>query len=143
MWSGPSYGPNARPHGMNIDGGNVININGEIGRTGSEYIPCSSCHTLHNSELPHGPPGALKWWLPDPVMQWFDKSSGEICAQIKDKSRNGKRDIGDLVEHIRTDPRVQWGWAPGPGREPPPYSALEVAEFLRRWDAAGAPCPTN
>src|SRR5262245_23087442 len=50
IWSGPSYGPKARPHGMNINAGES--------RVGAEYIACSSCHTKHNSQLAHGPPGA-------------------------------------------------------------------------------------
>jgi hypothetical protein len=135
MWSGSSYGAKPRPHGMNIDAGES--------RIGAEYIPCSSCHSSRNSQTPHGPPGARTWLLPPVSMRWFGQSSFEICSQIKDPNRNGNRSVDKLVEHIKTEPLVQWGWAPGPDREPAPYSAAEVAEFLKQWKAAGAPCPTE
>src|SRR6516164_6294699 len=67
MWSGSSYGPKAHPHGMNVNAG--------VSRIGNEYIVCSTCHASHNSQVPHGPPGALRWLLPPPTMQWFGKSS--------------------------------------------------------------------
>jgi hypothetical protein len=76
-------------------------------------------------------------------MQWFDKSSAEICAQIKDEARNGKRTIAEVAKHIEDEPLVHWGWAPGPGREPAPYSVAELVELLKQWDAAGAPCPAK
>jgi hypothetical protein len=136
IWSGPSYGAKARPHGMNINGG--------ASRNGAGHILCSSCHTQHNAQVPHGPPGAPVWLLPPVEMQWFRKSSAEICAQIKDPKRNGGReDIAAIVKHIEEEPLVQWGWDPGPGREIPPYSKTELIEFLKEWDKAGAPCPTK
>ena len=135
IWSGSSYGPDARPHGMNIHGG--------ASRIGAEYIACSTCHTQHNSELPHGPPGAPVWLLPAVEMQWFGKASAEICAQVKDPARNGNRTVAKVAEHIERDELVHWGWAPGPGREPAPYSVAQLVEFLKQWDAAGAPCPTK
>jgi hypothetical protein len=135
IWSGAGYGPKPRPHGMNITGG--------ASRKGSETLPCGSCHTHHNSQLPHGPPGAHVWLLPPVEMQWFGKSSAEICAQIKDPARNGDRTIAKVVEHIEHDALVHWGWAPGPGREPAPHSIAQLVEYLKQWDAAGAPCPTK
>ena len=135
IWSGPSYGPKTRPHGMNINGG--------ASRIGAEHIACSSCHTHRNSQLPHGPPGAAVWLLPPVSMQWLGKSSAEICAQIKDPARNGDRTIAKIADHIEHDALVHWGWAPGPGREPAPFSAAQVVEFLKQWDAAGAPCPAE
>jgi hypothetical protein len=135
IWSGPSYGPEPRPHGMNISGG--------TSRVGAEFIACGSCHTEHNSPLPHGPPGAPGWSLPPVEMQWFGKSSADICSQIKDRRRNGGRTIADVAKHIDHDGLVGWGWAPGPQREPAPYSRAELVEFVTRWNAAGAPCPTK
>jgi hypothetical protein len=134
IWSGQSYGPKARPHGMNIAGGES--------RIGATTVPCSTCHMLSNSQLPHGPPGADGWRLPPVEMQWFGKSSAEICAQIKN-SRNPDFDtIAKVAAHIGT-PLVKWGWMPGPGREPAPYSAEQLAGFLTDWEKAGAPCPTQ
>ena len=135
IWSGSSYGAKPRPHGMNINAG--------VSRIGAEYMPCSSCHTLQNAQLPHGPPGAQEWSLAPVTMQWFGKSSADICSQIKDPARNGNRTIAKIVEHIEHEPLVHWGWAPGPGREPAPYSVAQLVEFLKQWDAAGAPCPTK
>jgi hypothetical protein len=135
IWSGSSYGPKARPHGMNISGG--------ASRKGTEHVACSSCHAQQNSPMPHGPPGAQVWHLPPISMQWFGKSSAEICAQIKDRARNGDRTLAEVAEHIEHDRLVHWGWAPGPGREPAPYSVAELIELVKQWDAAGAPCPTN
>jgi hypothetical protein len=77
IWSGSSYGPKARPHGMNINAG--------TSRSGIESIACNACHSEHNVSLPHGPPGAHGWRLAPVTMQWFGKSSAEICAQIKDR----------------------------------------------------------
>jgi len=133
IWSGSTYGPKARPHGMNINAG--------ASRTGAEHIACGTCHTPHNAQVPHGPPGAHRWLLPPASMQWFGKSSAEICAQIKDPARKGERTVAQLADHIRHEELVHWAWAPGPGREPPPYSAAQLAEFVQQWEAAGAPCP--
>jgi hypothetical protein len=120
-----------------------MNINAGVSRIGAEYMPCSSCHALQNAQLPHGPPGAQEWLLAPVTMQWFGKSSAEICSQIKDPARNGNRTIAKIVEHIEHEPLVHWGWAPGPGRESAPYSVAQLVEFLKQWDAAGAPCPTK
>jgi hypothetical protein len=133
IWSERSSGARPRPHGMNINAGDS--------RVGAEYILCSACHESHNSQLPHGPPGAPGWSLAPVEMQWFGKSSAEICAQIKDTTKNGGRSIEGIIKHIEDEPLVHWGWAPGPGREPAPYSAAQVVEFLNQWNAAGAPCP--
>lgn len=131
IWPGSSYGAKPRPHGMNITGG--------ASRKGVETVPCSSCHTHHNSALPHGPPGAHVWELPPVEMQWFDKSSAEICAQVKDPARNGNRTVAKVAEHIEHDALVHWGWSPGPGREPAPHSIVQLVQYLKQWDAAGAP----
>jgi hypothetical protein len=121
-----------------------MNINGGTSRLGAEHIACNSCHTQHNSQVPHGPPGAHVWLLPPVEMQWFGISSAEICAQIKDPARNGGRTVvAKIAEHIETDGLVHWGWAPGPGREPAPYSMSQLVAYLKQWDAAGAPCPTK
>jgi len=135
MWSGASYGSKARPHGMNINAGQS--------RIGTEYIACSTCHSPHNSAVPHGAPGAEVWLLAPVDMQWFGISSADICAQIKDPSRNGGRTLAAVAEHVERDRLVHWGWAPGPGREPAPYSATQLVEFIKQWDAAGAPCPNK
>ena len=135
-WSGPSYGLSDgawRYHGMNVHAG--------ASRIGIETIPCMTCHTAENSDIPHGPPGSEVWMAAPVEMAWWDKSSREICEQIKDPARNGGRSLEEVAQHVAHDPLVLWGWDPGPGREPAPYSADEVAGFIRAWAAAGAPCP--
>lgn len=135
VWSGPSYGGEARLHGMNINAG--------PSRIGAETLPCSTCHMKQNAQVPHGPPGADVWALPPVEMQWADKSSAQICAQIKDPNRNGGRTLAEVADHVDHDELVHWGWSPGPGREPAPYSFTELVTFIKQWDALGAPCPAG
>ena len=134
-WSGPSYGKKVRPHGMNIDAGES--------RIGTDHLQCSTCHSKQNSAKRHGPPGAEGWALAPVEMQWFGKTSKEICEQVKDKERNGDRTLLEVVDHIDHDPLVAWGWQPGPGREPAPYSKKEVMKIMQNWIATGALCPTS
>lgn len=135
MWSDAEYGAVARPHGMNINAGKS--------RDGAEYLACTTCHTQHNSDTPHGPPGSAIWKLPAVERQWFGKSSAEICDQIKDPVRSGKPSIEAVAKHIREDELVGWGWEPGPGRTPAPYSVNELADFVEQWNSNGAPCPVK
>ena len=134
IWSGPHYGPKPRPHGMNVKGGSS--------RIGAENgLLCTTCHAAQNAAVLHGPPGAPVWLLAPVSMQWWGKSSAEICAQVKDPARNGGRTLQALAEHVAKDDLVAWGWKPGPGRQPAPYSAAETATFIKTWAAQGAPCP--
>lgn len=134
-WSGPSYGEGWQYHAMNINGGQS--------RVGAETIPCSTCHMEENSDVLHGPPGAHVWALAPVEMEWFQKSSRDICLQIKDPARNGGRTMAAVMDHIRDDELVHWGWDPGPGREPAPYSAEQTVAAFELWTAAGAPCPAE
>ncbi len=137
-WSGPSYGLAKGEwayHGMNVNGGQS--------RIGLETLPCTTCHTAENSDIPHGPPGSPVWMLPPVEMTWWGKSSQEICDQIKDPARNGGRTLEDVADHIVHDQLVLWGWDPGPGRELAPYSPEEVSAFILDWASAGAPCPAE
>jgi hypothetical protein len=137
MWSGA-------PHGMYISAGESHDVTGD--RDGTDFIPCGACHGKRNSPLPHGPPGALgppKWGLPPSSMQWSGKSSVEICEQIKDPNFNGsRRSVSELTDHLESG-LVRWGWTPGAGRKPAPYSVAELVAFLREWDAADRPCPAK
>lgn len=141
MWSGPSYGT-TRKHGMNIDAGES--------RSGAEYVPCAACHVQRSQENParngpHEPPQvALAWQLAPVEFQWFDKTSAEVCAQMADPERTGGRDWVALAEHLAEDAHhggfVQWGWDPGGGREPAPYSLQQHIDDVLAWGAAGTPC---
>lgn len=133
MWSGPSYGE-TRVHGMYV-GGDADLLMGNPG------MFCMTCHMPENSTKLHGPPGAEVWHLPPKEMVWHAKASHEICVQVKDPVRNGGRSLAEIEHHVAEDALVAWGWAPGPGRQPAPYSAKETAQFVAAWAAAGAPCP--
>jgi hypothetical protein len=139
-WSGPEF-PAARVHGFNVQRG----VDGSgIGNPG---LRCTTCHFKTNSSVVHGPPGVvdkkgvLKWQLAPAEMAWFDKSSAEICAQVKDLKRNGNRSLARMATHVLDDELVGWGWDPGPGRQPAPGSARETYDTILNWASAGAQCP--
>lgn len=135
MWSGPSYGK-ARPHGMNIDAGES--------RVGAEYVPCQTCHAFSetggNMGAHAAPQVADAWHLAPVEMQWYGKSSVEICQQLRDPEGNGGQDYIELAEHLGHGPLVSWGWDPGGGREPAPYSLQAHIDDMLAWGAAGFPC---
>ena len=134
MWSGPSYGAEPRQHGMNIRAGES--------RIGAETLPCSTCHGAKNGEVPHSPPGNASGWMLAPVeAHWFGQSSRTICEQLRDPARNGGRTLNEVAQHLGHDLILRWAWAPGPGREPAPYSLQEHVDDLLIWGVAGAPCP--
>lgn len=135
MWSGAHYGE-TRAHGMYVGGDPDLLL-------GNPGLMCTTCHMPENAPALHGPPGAEVWHLPPAEMAWWEKSSAEICGQVKDPARNGGRTLADIESHVRDDRLVAWGWAPGPGRAPAPYSAAETASFIAAWAANGAPCPAD
>jgi len=132
-WSGKSYGK-PQVHGMNVHATAT-----RMGIPGQQM--CSTCHAKTNSDVPHGPPGAEVWMLAPAEMVWWGKSSSELCAIVKDPAKTGGKDIAAFADHIGHDPLVAWGWAPGPGREPAPFSAKETVAMFEQWLALGLPCP--
>ena len=74
-------------------------------------------------------------------MAWQGKSLGDICRQLKDKERNGGRDLALLQEHIAKDDLVAWGWNPGEGREPAPSDQESAGRLVQTWIDSGAECP--
>ena len=133
-WSGAHYG-GTRVHAFNVQRG------ADGSGFGNPGLRCTTCHFASNSSALHGPPGAENWHLAPAEMVWFGKSSAEICAQIKDRNRNGDRSLEDVALHVRDDKLVAWGWAPGADREPAPGSAEATYQAIENWMAAGAPCP--
>lgn len=135
MWSGPSYGQ-TRPHGMNIRAGDS--------RIGAETIPCRTCHVTNQTggnPQPHAAPQvAAAWRLPPVEADWFDRSSDEICAQLRDPDRNDGRSAVEIAEHLGHDVILHWAWNPGGGRDPAPYSLQEHVNDVLAWGAAGQPC---
>lgn len=107
---------------------------------------CSTCHTernftLHATASYQSIPGHPRWQLAPLSMAWQGKSLREICLQLKDKDRNGGRDLALLHEHVATDDLVAWGWQPGPGREPAPGNQELAGKLVQAWIDSGAECP--
>jgi cytochrome c5 len=107
---------------------------------------CTACHTDRNFTVPtpttfQSIPGHPRWELAPLSMAWEGKSLGEICRQLKDKTRNGGRDLAMLQEHIAKDDLVAWGWNPGAGREPAPGNQELAGRLAQAWIDSGAECP--
>jgi hypothetical protein len=107
---------------------------------------CSACHTERNFTLAERAsyqsiPGHARWGLAPIEMAWEGKSVGEICMQLKDRARNGGRDLALLHEHFAKDDLVAWGWEPGQGRTPAPGTQARLGELIQAWIDTGAHCP--
>jgi hypothetical protein len=102
---------------------------------------CNICHQAANFE-PGRVPGNPEWHLAPREMAWEGKTLGEICAQIKDRKRNGNRSLEDLVHHIGDDSLVGWAWAPGGGRKPAPGTQAIAKALVAAWVETGAACPS-
>ena len=133
----PRQGDDGHPHTMNVR-------RGPEGH-GVTSEKCSTCHQDHNLAGAHMPPGAPHWGLPPPTtpMIWEGLSDAQICRSIKDPKQNKQRNLDQLVEHLTEDKLLAWGWNPGEGRIPIPMSHEEFAAKVKRWQAAGAPCPAD
>ncbi|SLN76158.1 hypothetical protein [Roseisalinus antarcticus] len=129
-----------RVHGMAINAGNS--------RIGAEGLSCNACHqtSTRPNTVPHAAPQTgMDWRLAPVEFQWTDRTSAEICAQMRDPDRNGGRDEAGLIEHILHDAEligfITWSFDPGEGREPAPGSLQQHLEDMAIWTAAGMPCP--
>jgi len=105
-------------------------------------LECRSCHQDRNATAARVP-GAPEWRLAPAAMAWRGASLPAICAQLKDRARNGGRTSAQLVEHAAHDPLVAWGWRPGPGRAAAPGSQGEFGALVAAWIETGAECPTE
>jgi hypothetical protein len=133
----PRQGDDGHPHIMNVR-------RGPDGH-GVTAEKCSTCHQDHNLAGEHMPPGAPNWGLPPSAMPmiWQGLSDAQICRAIKDPKQNKNRNLDQLVEHLTEDKLVAWGWNPGEGRTPVPMSHEEFSARVKKWRAAGAPCPAE
>jgi hypothetical protein len=120
---------------------------GEAGE-GVPGLSCSACHTSQNVDLFAGRatsyqsiPGHPRWHLAPIQMAWEGKSVGEICRQLKDRERNGGRDLALLHEHMAKDDLVAYGWRPGTGRDPVPGTQELFGQLIKAWIDSGAHCP--
>lgn len=134
MWEGLGYATGSK-HGMNVRAGES--------RIGAESVPCRTCHVTSAAEnaAPHAPPHIDDAWrLPPIELDWLDKTSAEICAQMRDPDTNDGNTVAELVDHIKTSEFVKFGFAPGGGRSKPPGSTEDMAADVALWGAAGTPC---
>jgi hypothetical protein len=130
----PLNGTNGDPHAMRVK-------RGADGR-GTPVMRCPTCHQETNGELPHSPPGSKEWKLPPPQtkMAWVGLNDRQLCRALLDSKINGGMAREKIVNHMTTDPRVLWAWAPGPGREAPPLGHREFVELVGIWIDKGASC---
>ena len=127
-----------RVHGQNV-------LRGPDGK-GAAGLACATCHATQNPPASYGahmPPGAPNWHLPPPEhkMVFIGLPAGELCRGLKDPAGNGGKDLDALLEHVREDKLVLWGWDPGVGRAPVDVPHDEFVAAFRRWAEAGGPCP--
>jgi hypothetical protein len=101
---------------------------------------CATCHTSENFD-PAGVPGNPHWALAPASMAWEGKSLAQICEQIKDPARNGRRKLSAVVEHVTKDALVGWAWSPGAGRDPVPGTQASFGALMDAWARSGAACP--
>src|ERR1700687_2444294 len=130
----PLHGDQCQPQNMNVKR--------DTDGRGSPAMRCTNCHQSTNSESLHAPPGAPDWRLPAATMPmaWQGLTVGELCRTLKDPSKNGGRTLSSLVEHVKSDKIVNWGWNPGVGRTTPPLSHQEFVDKFSQWAEGGAPC---
>jgi hypothetical protein len=126
------------PHAMNV-------LRGAEGK-GTPGLPCATCHSSENPPASYGahvPPGAPNWHLPPPSqkMVFKDLSAADLCAQLKDPTKTGGKDLAALLKHVTEDKLVLWGWNPGVGRNPVSVPHAEFVAAFKTWIDAGAPCP--
>jgi hypothetical protein len=132
----PRQGNGGEAHRFNVRRGNE--------NRGVAALHCSACHQSRN-QATSGAPGAPGWQLAPAVMGWEGLSSGAICRALSDPAR-GNMTSAELVEHLRTDPLVQWAFTPG--RDPhgiartvPPMSHASFLALMQQWRDSGAQCP--
>lgn len=113
----------------------------------SAAIPCNSCHGAGNVATQGDPirsvPGSEHWALAPASMGWQQKSLADICAQLKDRDRNGGRSLAKVRRHMAEDHLVGWAWHPGEGRTPAPGTQEAFGELITAWIESGAHCPED
>jgi hypothetical protein len=118
----------------------VVRGEGGVGAAGG--LVCSTCHHESNFDAA-GVPGNPKWSLAPAEQAWQGKTLGQICVLIKDKNRNGGKDMAALIHHMAEDELVGWAWYPGTGRTPAPGTQKQFGELIKAWARAGATCPSS
>jgi hypothetical protein len=114
------------------------------GGHGAVAMECTTCHGMKNFDATEAIsiPGHENWHLAPIEMAWEGRSLRDICAQLKDRRRNGGKSLRQIVEHMAHDSLVGWGWQPGNGRTPAPGTQQQLGELIQAWVDAGAHCPS-
>jgi len=125
------------------EGAHAMNVSRQSFESG---LQCSTCHAEHNTELPGsplGPPGAPHWQLPpkETPMVFQHRTLTALCTQLRDPAQNGERTLADLLEHVKKDALVLWGWKPGGNRATPPMTHEAFVQSFGAWVDAGGICP--
>lgn len=125
-------GDDSQPHGFGITRFSPL-----------EGTHCSACHTAApvDDGLAPLPPADPIWSMAPAQIVFQDRSPAELCAQLKDPSRNGGRRSVGSTEHIAHDHLLQTSWHVG--CTPPPISHEELVKRFEAWGRAGSPCPTE
>jgi alcohol dehydrogenase (cytochrome c) len=163
----PRQGDDRHPHYYSVVRGETVAVETaektgarvKIGM-GAPFERCTMCHGPSNDETTGIPgvedpsrPGESMWALA-PASMALESSPGvpltapELCARLKDKSRNGNRELADTLHHIATEPLILWSWNPGKRangetRTTPPISHDDFVLAFSTWADNGAPCPTE
>jgi hypothetical protein len=125
---------------LQFDDGRVhgqLVVRGADGK-GAPGMRCVACHGESNVPGSYGvrtPPGAPHWQMPPPDMPMVfqGKSAGELAASLRDPKQNGGKSLTQLLAHVRKDPLVLWGWAPGGDRAPVNVPHAEFVAAFERW----------
>jgi hypothetical protein len=128
----PRQGNEGRPHSPTVQHG--------VDGMGAAGLRCPACHGEANFDAV-GMPGMTGWHLAPAAMGLRGRSVGRICAQVKDPSQNGSRELADIVSHAEQDRLIAWAWTPGTGRRPAPGTHGTFAALMRAWAETGAECP--
>jgi alcohol dehydrogenase (cytochrome c) len=163
----PRQGDDRHPHYFAVVRGDAVAVptaentgaKVEIGM-GAPFERCTMCHGVSNDDTTGIPgvedpahPGESMWALA-PASMALESSPGvpltgpQLCARLKDKSRNGNRELADTLHHIATEPLILWSWNPGKRlngetRAPPPVSHDDFVLDFSKWMDDGAPCPSD
>jgi len=116
-------------------------VRGQAGM-GATALRCMTCHQGANF-APAGVPGNPQWHLAPLSMAWQGKSLGQICAQVKDRKRNGGKSLAQIQEHMGHDALVGWAWSPGGNRTPVAGTQAQFGQLIEAWIASGAACPAS
>lgn len=108
---------------------------------GAGAMTCAGCHKPTGNNAMTGVPGAPHWKLAPASMVWAGLTSPQLCAMLKDKTKNGNRDGAKLIEHMEVEPLVLWGWDPGKKRTTPPIAHKDFIALMHTWVDGGMQCP--